>query len=67
MNKLTPYALLLAGTLGLALYPRVLGAGAPPALSSDGFVGFVHGICIGLEVLAVLMLSRKFQLKTARS
>jgi hypothetical protein len=56
MSKVIPYAFLLAGALGLVLYPRALGSGAPPALVSDGVVGFVHGICIGLEVLAVILL-----------
>jgi hypothetical protein len=67
MSKLTPYAFLLAGALGLALYPRVLGAAAPPVLQSDGLVGFVHGICIGMEVLAVLLLTQRASLKTVRN
>ena len=61
MRKRLPYALLLAGTLGMAVYPRFLSADAPPILRSDGIVGFVYGICLGLELIAVLMVANRFR------
>ena len=61
MMKRLPYALLLAGTLGFALYPRFLSADAPPILRSDGVVGFVYGLCIGLEIVAVMMVTNRLR------
>lgn len=69
MKNRIPYLFLLAGTLGMALYPRMLSASAPPILRSDGVVGFVYGICIGLEVLAVMMAANaiRCRVRTTRS
>ena len=58
-NKRFPYVLVLAGTLGMALYPRILPGTAPAYLRTDFTVGLVYGVCIGLELLGVLFASRK--------
>lgn len=60
-NQRFPFVLLLAGTLGMALYPRLLPGAAPAALRTDFAVGLVKGVCIGLELLAVLIVSRKMR------
>ena len=65
MRQRIPYLFLLAGTLGMALYPRILSAGAPRVLRSDGVVGFVYGICIGLEVVAVMLVANKVRCRRA--
>ncbi|HEY0371243.1 MAG TPA: hypothetical protein VGD79_04545 [Thermoanaerobaculia bacterium] len=57
-NPRLPYFLLLAGTLGLFLYPRFLPASAPAALRTDFSVGVVQGASIGLELLAVIFITR---------
>ena len=60
-NKRFPFVLILAGTLGLAVYPRLLPGAAPATLRTDFAVGLVQGVCIGLELLGVLIVSRKLR------
>ena len=68
MKTRVPYALLLLGTIGIGFYPRLLGAGAPAMFRTDGFVGFVHGISLGLEILAVMMVANRTRCaRTAQS
>ncbi len=57
-NKRFPYVLLLIGTLGMAIYPRFLPATTPAVLRTDFAAGLVYGVCIGLELLAVMLASR---------
>jgi hypothetical protein len=59
MKYRLPYVLLLIGTLGFLLYPRLLPSSAPDALRGDFAVGLVYGISIGLEILALLMLKAR--------
>ena len=59
MNKTRlPYFILLAGTLMMFFYPRLLPAAAPAAMRADFAVGIAQGIGIGLEVVALVMLTR---------
>lgn len=59
MNKTRlPYLILLAGTLVMFLYPRVLPAAAPAALRADFAVGIAQGVGIGLEIVALMLLTR---------
>jgi hypothetical protein len=57
-SKRLPYLFLLAGALIMFVYPRLLPADTPAILRTDGIVGFAHGIAIGLELLALMLLRR---------
>ena len=53
-----PLLLLSAGLLGLSAYAVATRSGAPAALAGDGVRGAWVGVCLGLEVLAVVLLRR---------
>ena len=54
-----PFALILVATSVMMLYPRLLPATASDALRGDFVVGCVYGACIGLELVALLLLRRQ--------
>jgi hypothetical protein len=58
-NKRFPYLLLAIGSIGMLLYPRLLPSDAPSYLRSDLCVGFVYGLCIGIEIVAVLLVRKQ--------
>lgn len=58
-NRHFPYALIAAGLLVMLLYPRVLPPDSPAFMRSDSVVGFVYGVCIGVEILGVVLTRRR--------
>jgi hypothetical protein len=55
MRKRIPYALIAAALLVILLYPRALPVDAPAFLRTDTSIGFVYGICLGVEIWGVLL------------
>jgi hypothetical protein len=60
-NKRLPYALIALGLLGMFLYPRALPVDSPPFMRTDTFIGFVYGICLGVEILGVIISKKQRQ------
>ena len=53
-----PIVLLSAGLVGLSAYAVATRSGAPGASAGDAARGVWIGVCLGLEVLAVVLLRR---------
>lgn len=53
-----PFALIAAGLLGLAFYTVATRPGLPTALSSDAVHGAWLGVCLGLEVVGLVLLRK---------
>ncbi|HJV22882.1 MAG TPA: hypothetical protein VJ570_09295 [Holophagaceae bacterium] len=55
----TPFLFVALGVLGLAGYELALRATHAPFLASDAVHGGWMGLCIGLEILGLLLLRRQ--------
>lgn len=53
-----PLVLMAAGLFGLAGFAATTRSGAPLATATDAARGAWVGVCLGLEVLAVILLRR---------
>lgn len=60
-NKRFPYALIAVALFVMLLYPRAIPSGAPAVLRTDLVIGFVYGICLGVEILGLVMSKRQQQ------
>lgn len=60
MRRIRPHAssLIAAGLFGMALYTVGVRAGIPTALGGDFVHGAWVGVCVGLEVVGVVILRK---------